>query len=290
MRNRKITYISIIILFIISLILAGIIWHGKNQELKIIFLDVGQGDATLIMQGSKQILIDGGPSGQILMEKLGRYVPFWDREIEMVIATHPDQDHIEGLLAVMKNYRVDALLETTVQSESQLYQKYEELITQKQIQKVSASVGMRIKLDQAEMEILSPSSVVPTSIVKDTNAYSILIKLVFGQESFLFAGDLPDSEERKLLQNNSNLEATILKVAHHGSKYASTNEFLEKVHPRSAIISVGKNNRFGHPTTETLDRLQANKINIFRTDEIGDILYECQKPSTVANQCQLIAN
>lgn len=287
MRHRKIVYIAIIILFIISLILAGIIWHGKSQELKVIFLDVGQGDAILIMQGSKQILIDGGPSGQILMEKLGRYVPFWDREIEMVIATHPDQDHIEGLLDIMKNYRVDALLETTVQSESQLYQKYEELIAQKQIKKVAVTAGMKIKLDQAEMEILSPSGIVPTSVVKDTNKYSILAKLVFGQESFLLTGDLPEEEEKKLLQNNVNLAATILKVAHHGSKYASTNEFLEKIHPRSAIISVGKNNRFGHPTAETLDRLKSNKINIFRTDELGDIEYDCEN---INLNCQMMLN
>jgi competence protein ComEC len=287
MRHKKIIYISIIILFILSLILAGIIWHGKNKELKVIFLDVGQGDAILIMQGSKQILIDGGPSGQILMEKLGRYVPFWDREIEIVIATHPDQDHIEGLLDVMKNYRVDALLETTVQSESQLYKKYEELITQKQIQKIAVTAGMKIKLDQAEMEILSPSGVVPTNVVKDTNAYSILAKLVFGQESFLFTGDLPEEEEKKLLQSNINLAATILKVAHHGSKYSSTNEFLEKVHPRSAIISAGKNNRYGHPTVETLSRLQEHKINIFRTDEMGDIEYDC---INIDSNCVLIAN
>ena len=287
MRHKKITYISISILFIISLILAGIIRYGKSQELKVIFLDVGQGDAILIMQGSKQILIDGGPSGQILMEKLGRYVPFWDREIEMVIATHPDQDHIEGLLDVLKNYRVDALLETTVQSESQLYQKYEELIAQKQIKKVAVTAGMKIKLDQAEMEILSPNGVVPTSVVKDTNKYSILARLVFGQESFLLTGDLPEEEEKKLLQNNVNLATTILKVAHHGSKYANTNEFLEKVHPRSAIISVGKNNRFGHPTAETLDRLKLNKINIFRTDELGDIEYDCEN---INLNCQIMLN
>lgn len=288
MRYKKISYSLILILFIISLILAGIIWHGKNQEVKVIFLDVGQGDATLIMQGSNQILIDGGPDKQILMEKLGRYIPFWDREIEMVIATHPDQDHIEGLLDVMNNYRVDTLVETTVQSESQLYQKYEELRSQKQIQKVSAIAGIKIKLDQAEMEILSPRGVVPTSIVKDTNVYSIVAKLVFGQNSFLFTGDLPDSEETKLLQsNNVDLTANILKVAHHGSKYASTNEFLEKMQPRSAIISVGKNNRFGHPTAETLGRLQAHKINIFRTDEMGDIEYDC---ANINSDCVLIAN
>ena len=287
MKNRKIVYISITILFIISLILAGMVWYGKSQELKIIFLDVGQGDAILIEQGSNQILIDGGPSGQILMEKLGKYVPFWDREIETVIATHPDQDHIEGLVGVMKNYKVDALIEGTEQSESQLYKNYEALIGEKQIQKIPAISGVKIKLDQAEMEILSPRGTVPTAVVSDTNAYSIVAKLVFGKNSFLFTGDFPDTEERKILQENVDLSARVLKVAHHGSKYASTAEFLDSVHPQDAVISVGQKNRFGHPNPETLNRLQERGINIFRTDESGDIEYQCENPNL---NCQIKLN
>ncbi|MDO8240785.1 MAG: ComEC/Rec2 family competence protein [Candidatus Moranbacteria bacterium] len=287
MQYRKTIYAMLLLLLIISLILAGIIWYEKRQDLKVIFLDVGQGDAILIEQGSKQILIDGGPSGQVLMEKLGRYVPFWDREIETVIATHPDQDHIEGLLDVLKNYKVDSLIETTAQSDSQLYKKYEDLLAQKQIQKIAAVAGMKIKLDQAEMEILSPAGEVPTGIVKDTNMYSVVTKLVFGQNSFLFTGDLPDTEENKMVQAGVDMSARILKVGHHGSKYSSSNEFLEKVHPQDAIISVGKNNRFGHPAQEALDRLLAHKINIFRTDELGDIEYDCEN---IKLNCQMIAN
>jgi competence protein ComEC len=287
MQNRKIAYSLILILFIVSLILAGIIWHGKSQELKVIFLNVGQGDAILIAQGSTQILIDGGPSGQVLMEKLGKYVPFWDREIETVITTHPDQDHIEGLLEVMKNYKVDALIETTAQSESQLYKNYENLITEKQIQKIDAVAGVKIKLHQAEMEILSPRGIVPNAIVKDTNAYSVVAKLVFGKSSFLFTGDFPDTEEQKIIQEQVDLSALVLKVAHHGSKYATTSEFLDKVNPQEAIISVGQKNRFGHPTAETLNRLQERNINIFRTDERGDIEYAC---ANFDSDCVMFAN
>lgn len=287
MKHRKLIYSLIVFLFIISLILAGIIWYEKRQDLKVIFLDVGQGDAILIMQGANQILIDGGPSGQVLMEKLGRYVPFWDREIEMVIATHPDQDHIEGLLDVLKNYKVESLIETTAQSDSQLYKKYEDLISQKQIQKIEAVAGLKIRLDQAEMEILSPRGEVPIGIVKDTNKYSVVTKLVFGQNSFLLTSDLPDTEESKLIQDGTDVSARVLKVGHHGSKYSSSNEFLEKVQPQDAIIPVGKNNRFGHPAQEALDRLLAHKINIFRTDEFGDIEYDCVD---LNSQCLLVAN
>lgn len=287
MRHRKTVYILILTLVMISLILAGIIGYEKSQELRVIFLDVGQGDAILISQGSMQILVDGGPSGQILMEKLGKYVPFWDREIEIVIATHPDQDHIEGLLDVMKNYKVATLLETTARSQSQLYKNFEDLQNQKQIQKIDATAGLKIRLNQAEMEILSPRTPVPTSVVKDTNSYSVVAKLVFGQNSFLLTGDFPDTEETKLIQSGVDLSAQVLKVAHHGSKYASINEFLDKVHPIDAIVSVGKNNRFGHPTPETLSRLQTYKANIYRTDELGDIKYQC---TSINSDCQLILN
>lgn len=286
MKNKKIVYSLILILFIISLILAGIIWYGQNQELKVIFLDVGQGDAIIISQGSNQILIDGGPGGQRLMEKLGKYIPFWDREIEIVIATHPDQDHIEGLMDVMKNYKVDSLIETSAQSESQLYKNYEELIQTKNIQKVDVLAGVKIKLADAELSIVHPQSA-PSEIVKDTNQYSIVSKLTFGHNSFLFTGDLPSEEEAKLIQNNADLSAKVLKVGHHGSKYSTSNEFLEAVRPTDAIISVGKNNRYGHPAPEAMERIKNHKINIFRTDESGDIEYDCA--SLTAN-CAIIAN
>ena len=137
------------------------------------------------------------------------------------------------------------------------------------------------------MEILSPRGTVPTAVVSDTNAYSIVAKLVFGKNSFLFTGDFPDTEERKILQENVDLSARVLKVAHHGSKYASTAEFLDSVHPQDAVISVGQKNRFGHPNPETLNRLQERGINIFRTDESGDIEYQCENPNL---NCQIKLN
>jgi competence protein ComEC len=286
MRNRKIIHILILLLVVCASILASIILNVKKPELKIIFLDVGQGDAILIEKGSNQILIDGGPSEQILLEKLGKYIPFWDREIETVIATHPDQDHIQGLLAVIKNYQVDNLIETSVKSESQLDKKFEELVQQKNIAKISGENGVTIRLDGAELDVISPDGETPDAVVKDTNSYSIVTRLVFGKNSFLFTGDLPDSEEHKLIGRSADLKSSVLKVSHHGSKYASSEDFLEKVQPEMAVISVGKNNRFGHPAPEALERLKKNRINILRTDEKGDIEFVCDAPQ---NDC-LVAN
>jgi len=122
-KHRKVTYFSLIGLLALSLILAGIIFYSSRQDLKVIFLDVGQGDAILISRGFNQILIDGGPSGQALLEKLGKYVSFWDRKIEIVIATHPDADHIGGLIDLAGTYQIGEMIDTQTESESQLYKK-----------------------------------------------------------------------------------------------------------------------------------------------------------------------
>ncbi|MFA6974103.1 MAG: ComEC/Rec2 family competence protein [Parcubacteria group bacterium] len=287
MQNKKLIYSFLVVLSILALILAGIIFYSKDQSLKVIFLDVGQGDAILIEQGSQQILIDGGPSGQALLNKIGRYIPFWDREIEMVIATHPDADHITGLVDVIKNYQVDTVMQTETPSDSQVFQKLQEVIRQKNIAIVKGERGVKINLAEgAQMEILSPGS--ETSLgAQDTNASSIVAKLAFGENSFLLTGDLPGEQEEGLLKSGLNFKAQILKVAHHGSKYSTTNEFLDAVKPQEAIISVGKNNRYGHPNPEALDRLKSKNIKAWRTDEMGDIIYKCLNSGT---KCQLVAN
>jgi competence protein ComEC len=275
MPNQKRLYFILLFLFIICLILAGIIFSSQKQELTVNFLDVGQGDAILISEGSKQILIDGGPNGQILLEKLGKYIPFWDRNIEVVIATHPDQDHIDGLIDVMKTYNVGEVIDNSEDADSQVYKKYKEVISEKNIPRLKGQQGMDIKIsDDVNLSILSPGDALENN-PKDTNADSIVAKLTYGENSFLFTGDFPIEKEPELIEKNSDLSSNVLKVAHHGSKYASSNEFLDKVAPKDAVISVGKNNRYGHPSAEALDRLTVHKINILRTDEKGDIIYEC---------------
>jgi competence protein ComEC len=281
MRNRKIIYIVLFCLFALALILAGIIFVQKSQELKIVFLDVGQGDAILIEQGSKQILIDGGPSGQTLLNKLGKHVPFWDRNIEMVIVTHPDADHITGLVDVMQNYKVGIIVETLAVSDSQIFKKLEETIREKNIEKIEAQRGEKIILNEmASMDILSPGSEAPINS-NDTNASSIVAKLSFADNSFLFTGDLSSEREADL----ANIKADVLKVAHHGSKYSTGEEFLKAVSPEDAVISVGKNNRYGHPAPEALERLKSKNIRILRTDEMGDIEYNC---ANLAAKCVLV--
>jgi competence protein ComEC len=276
MPNQKRLYFILLFLFIICLILAGIIFSSQKQELTVNFLDVGQGDAILISQGSKQILIDGGPNGQILLEKLGKYIPFWDRNIEVVIATHPDQDHIDGLIDAMKTYNIGEVIDNSEDADSQVYKKYLEIINEKNIPRLKGKSGVNIKInDDAKLEILNPADTLDNN-PKDTNADSIVSKLTYGENSFLFTGDFPIEKESELINKNFDLKSNVLKVAHHGSRYATSDEFLEKVAPKDAVISVGKNNRYGHPAQELLDRLNNKKINILRTDERGDIIYNCE--------------
>jgi competence protein ComEC len=275
MPNKKALYLILLTLAIIAAILAGIIWYQQKQELKVVFFDVGQGDAILIQQGSNQILIDGGPDGKKVMEKLGEYVPFWDRNIEVVIATHPDEDHIDGLIDVMENYNIGEVIDDGVDVDSQVYKKYKDVISQKNINCIEGKRGMEIKLsDNTKLEILSPDGTQDKSNPKDTNSSSIISKLTSGGNTFLFTGDLTIEGEQELFSKNLDLRARVLKVAHHGSKYATSDEFLDKVQPQEAVISVGKNNRYGHPSEDVIKRLESHKIIIKRTDNQGDIEYD----------------
>jgi competence protein ComEC len=287
MRQRKIIYWGIVLLFILALTLAGIIFSGQSHELKVVFLDIGQGDAILIEQGSQQILIDGGPSGPALLDKLGKYIPFWDRNIELVLESHPDADHITGLVDVLKNYSVGAVMQTSATSDSQVFQKLQELTKEKNIKVVAGERGDKIKLgNEAELEILSPGRETPIS-PQDTNASSIVARLAYGQSHFLFTGDLPSEQEAALIAAGLDLNSQVLKVGHHGSKYSTSQAFLDAVRPADAVISVGKNNRYGHPAPEIMDRLKNKNINVFRTDELGDIAYGCADAQA---RCALVAN
>src|SRR3989344_4106796 len=157
---NKFFYYIIVAGFIIVLILGGIIFYQKNNhDLRVIFLDVGQGDSILIQQGMNQMLIDGGRNGKTLLEKLGRYIPFWDRQIEVIVATHPDQDHIGGLMDVFKSYKVAKVIRTDAKSDSRTFKAFEEAIKNENMDKIEAEKGVKIKFPAgAEGEIAYPFS------------------------------------------------------------------------------------------------------------------------------------
>ncbi len=246
---------------------------SEAAKTRVVFMDVGEGDAILISQGSKQVLIDGGRNGKTLLSKIGRHVPFWDRTIELVIVTHPDADHIGGLPDLMSAYAVRYMLSSGATNDTDEYRLLSQAVNRPGgTEEEAAFRGTSIEFpDGGVFSIEYPLTPVPGNIQDTgTNASSIVTRFVYGQTSFLFTGDLP--REEAFLPDEE--PVTILKTAHHGSKYSTSDRFLEHVSPREAVISVGKN-MYGHPSRETLERLSSHGVTVHRTDEEGDIVYVC---------------
>lgn len=250
---------------------------SKSRNLQIIFFDVGQGDAVFIETPQRyQILIDGGP-GSAILEKLGIEMPFWDRTIDLVILTHPERDHVAGLLEVLKRYKVENILWTGIVRDTQEFKEWEKAIEGEKANIKIAQSGQRIKIlpGKLYLEILYPLEDLEGQELKNSNNTSIVSRLVFDENSFLFTGDIQKSAEKELVEKGAEKGAKllldVLKVSHHGSKNASSKEFIEKVLPEIAVISAGKGNSYGHPHQEVLDILESYGIRILRTDQAGDI-------------------
>jgi competence protein ComEC len=275
MSKRKLNYLLLLCLFITAILLWLVIDFRSSKKLKVIFFDVGQGDAILITEGSQQLLIDGGKDGKLLLEKMGKYVPFWDRRIETVVETHPDQDHIGGLIEIFRTYEVGSVVKTKVLSDSQTFKKLEEEIAKQQPNIIEAKNGIKLQFPNGEFaDVLYPFDTIE-GLQKETNASSVVVKLETANDKMLFTGDLPLQQEDELIKNNLDLAVDVLKVGHHGSKYSSGNELLKAVKAKYAVISVGRQNSYGHPNQETIQRLLQNKLEILRTDQLGDIVFDC---------------
>jgi len=248
---------------------------APNDKIKINFLDVGQGSAILILApNNNQVLIDGGPSDMVLA-KLGQALPLFDKKIELIILTHPDSDHLSGLVEVLKRYEVGQILETGIVAGSAEYQAWNDLIKVKNIPVVFARAGQEIKIaDNLALKILYPLNKINGQDFSDkTNNSSIVAKLIYGHNSFLFTGDAEKNTEWSLSYQGADLRADILQVGHHGSKNSTSLEFLAGVIPRVAVIQVGAKNSYGHPAPEILERLKS--LEVFRTDLSGNIEFDC---------------
>jgi len=245
------------------------IFHLPDNQLHLVFCDVGQGDAILISQGSNQILIDGGP-GQSVLGCLSNHLPFWDREIEVVVATHPETDHITGLIDVIERYNVKQFVVSSLGKESAVFGEFRTAVLNEGSDIYFPKEGDRIKINSLELLVFWPQSqekvLGATTIERGANETSIVLKLSFGSFDALLTGDISTKVEGQL-----DLEdVEVLKVAHHGSKYSTSEEFLEQAQPELAVISVGKN-PFGHPTKEVIERLSNLAIKLLRTDQEGEI-------------------
>jgi len=269
---------EIIILCLIFLNL--LVWVTLYQKrtgstLQVSFLDIGQGDAILIdSPNHSRVLIDGGKNRKVLSE-LTKVLPFGDKRIDIVVATHPDLDHIGGLPEVIDRYDISLFLEPGVPSNNSTYEELLGRVSDKNISKLLARRGMIINFgDGAKLYILYPLP--ETDLTNfDPNDASIVAKLVYGGESFLLTGDAELKTENALIQlDGDNLVSNVLKAGHHGSKTSSSLSFVEKVSPTYAIISAGLDNSYGHPHEEVLARFRNLGSEILNTALVGSIVFQ----------------
>jgi len=245
---------------------------NAGQKAEIAFLDVGQGDAILIQEGRKQILIDGG-DGEDILNRLGEEMPWGDREVEMVVDTHTDADHLGGLVKVLENYKVDQILQSGAACNKDLCQQWQEIIDEKNIPILDAKTGQEIKLGKdIDLRVFYPFTDLGGQEFDEANDTSVVIKAQIENTSYLLTGDISSKVEEKLISNNLDIGSDVLKVAHHGSKSSTSIDFLCAVTPEKAVISVGENS-YGHPTEEVLNRLANMNIEIFRTDQDGTVKF-----------------
>lgn len=266
-------YFVLAAVFFLILAAFDFLSHSLPQKnLEVDFFDVGQGDAIFIETPSRyQILIDGGSDEKVL-EKLGREMAFFDRSLDLVIATHGDADHIGGLIEVLRRYEVKKLVFNGYDKQSGLYREFLRAARERGLEPLIISAGQIMELpDGARLIFLWPEADLPEKISKKHNNTGIVAKLIYGNASFLLTADIEDKVEKILAGGGNDLRSDILKVAHHGSKTSTTEEFLRAVRPQTAVISVGADNSYGHPHPSVLERLDSFKIPALRTDLYGDI-------------------
>ncbi len=269
-------WLRLIVLYLIVATAVALAWMAYDmpeKKLTVAFLDIGQGDSIFIQSPTgRQVLIDGGIDRDVLAQ-LASVMPFFDRSIDVVIATHPDKDHIGGLPYVFEQYDIDVVLDPGLEADTEGYDFYADMRAQeKDVVYQEARRGQVIDLGGgAYLRILYPDKDIDGV---ETNSASIVAQLVYGETEVMLTGDAPDETENYLVSTDSHLTSDILKAGHHGSKTSTSQEFLDAVDPDYTIISAGKDNSYGHPHEEVIARLVTASTTILTTFEEGTIVFE----------------
>ncbi len=285
-KRDQITAFILLLFFLVNIVSWNYLFDINKGVFRVVFFDVGQGDAVLIKTPQKHyILIDGG-AGSVVLEKLGEEIPFFNKTIDLVILSHPHDDHVSGLIEVVSRYNVKDIICTGVSGESGVARRWKELIEEKGYRQ--ARTGKIISANDFSINILYPVENIKDKDVKDLNEVSIVARFIANDRgSFLFTGDAYKKQELEIISNYNNckkkdfdyckkfsLKSDVLKVGHHGSRTSTADEFLFAVLPKVAVIMAGEDNRYGHPHNEVLEKLKRNNIIIKRTDRDGDIIFE----------------
>ena len=272
-RTRLLTLVALWALFLSACIPTPAPPPPAGGTLTVAFLDIGQGDSILILSpNGMTMLIDGGNSDSDATEVILPKLREWGADrLDVMVATHPDADHIGGLPEVLENFPVGTVALTGQVHSTQIYERLLTDIRDLNVDAIQTRTGTVIPFDPAvRVEVLGPDD----EFVQDDddrNNASIVIRLTFGSVSFMLIGDAEDAEEEAILASGADLRSAILKVGHHGSRSSTGEPFLAAVDPQVGVISAGEGNQYGHPHQDVLDRLEQAGVQIYRTDRSGTI-------------------
>jgi len=264
------------VIMILSIILIGV-YHVNSSlstdVLKVSFLDIGQGDSILIeAPNGVQLLVDAGPDGEVVRQ-LGKVMKFYDHSIDLMLETHEDSDHISGFVDVLDRYEVgEKLVYGTSTKDTETVEVLENSLLENDVPIRQVAQGDKIILDSKNniyVEVISPFKGQKGS----PNDLSVVLKVVYAETELLLTGDISETIERGLIASYGNqLESDVLKIGHHGSRTSTSDEFLKVVNPKYAVIQVGKENKYGHPDPDVLERIKGKNIEILRNDEEGTVV------------------
>lgn len=278
MKKKSISFLLIMILVLFITTSCGINSNSANQKetmgnnldninLEVHFIDVGQGDATLIKKGNEFALIDAGKNSD--GESVVNYLKAQEvNKLKYVVGTHPHEDHIGGLDDVINTFEVEKVIMPNIIHNTKTFEDVLDSVKEKGLTITKSKVGDKYELNGAILTILAPNA----EEYANLNNYSVGIKLVNGENAFVFTGDAEELSEREILKNNIALDADVLKLGHHGSNTSTREDFLDEVDPQFAVISVGEGNKYNHPNDEVLDRVYKRGMEVYRTDLQGTII------------------
>lgn len=269
--SKKFKKYYVLVIVLGYAILAAAFWQIPDRRFHVYFLNIGQGDSIMIKTPENHhILVDGGPENFALNELI-EIMPFFDKQIDLVILTHPHADHVSGLIEVLKRYRVDNILITGVDYESSEYAEFLKEISAQDMPVFLAESKTDFKFGEVLVDILYPEKQLMFEQFDNPNNSSIAMMVKFHDKKILLTGDLELEGETGLIRTGADLKANIFKAGHHGSRTSSSLNLLKLVRPKIVVIQSGKENSYGHPHKETLNNLSKLGIKVYRNDQAGRV-------------------